>query len=54
MIGYTVPETRHLMIGLIQARAPDPEHVCSWPRWWRRRQNQARLSHYKRRGYVIT
>ena len=40
MIGYTVPEIRRLMISLIQARAPDPEHVWSWSRWRRRRQTR--------------
>jgi hypothetical protein len=33
MIGYTLPEIRRLMTGLIQARAPDPEHVWSWSAW---------------------
>jgi hypothetical protein len=42
MIGYTLPEIRRLLIGLIQARAPDPEHVWSWSAWRRRRQYQAR------------
>jgi hypothetical protein len=54
MIGYTVPEIRRLLTGLIQARAPDPEHVWSWSRWRRRRQHQARVSHYQRRGYALT
>jgi hypothetical protein len=54
MIGYTLPEIRRLMINLIQARAPDPEHVRSWSAWRRRRQYQARLSHYRRRGYALT
>jgi hypothetical protein len=54
MIGYTVPEIRRLMTGLIQARAPDPEHAWSWSRWRRRRQHQAQLCHYQRRGYAFT
>ena len=54
MIGYTLPEIRRLLINLIQARAPDPEHVWSWSRWRRRRQHQARLCHYRRRGYALT
>jgi hypothetical protein len=54
MIGFAVPEIRHLMINLIQARAPDPEHVWSWSRWRRRRQHQARLCHYRQRGYALS
>jgi DDE superfamily endonuclease len=54
MIGYTLAELRRLLISLIQARAPDPEAVWSWSRWRRRRQYQARLCHYRRRGYALT
>ncbi len=54
MIGYTLPEVRRLLISLIQRYAPDPEKVWSWSRWRRRRQYQARLSHYRRRGYALT
>ena len=54
MIGYTLPEIRRLLISLIQACAPDPEDVWSWSRWRRRRQYQARLCHYRRRGYALT
>jgi hypothetical protein len=54
MIGYTLPELRRLLTGLTQARAPDPDHVRSWSRWRRRRQYQARASHYRRRGYAPT
>ncbi len=53
MIGYTLPEIRRLLISLIQRYAPDPEDVWSWSRWRRRRQYQARLSHYRRRGYAL-
>jgi hypothetical protein len=52
MIGYTLPELRRLLISLIQASPPDPEAVWSWSRWRRRRQCQARLCHYRRRGYA--
>ena len=52
MIGCTLPEIRGLLTGLIQARAPDPGHVWSWSTWRRRRQHQARLCHYQRRGYA--
>ena len=54
MIGYTLPEIRKLLIGLIQARSPNPDGVWSWSRWRRRRQYQARLCHYRRRGYLRT
>ena len=53
MIGYTLAELRRLLISLIQARAPDPERVWSWSRWRRRRQYQARLCHYRHRGYAF-
>jgi hypothetical protein len=32
----------------------DPGRVWSWSRWRRRRQYQARLCHYRRRGYALT
>jgi hypothetical protein len=54
MIGYTLPEIRRLLISLVQACAPDPGDVWSWSRWRRRRQYQARLCHYRRRGYALT
>jgi hypothetical protein len=54
MIGCTLPEIRRLLTSLIQACAPDPAHVWSWSTWRRRRQYQARLCHYQRRGYALT
>jgi hypothetical protein len=54
MIGYTLPEIRRLLISLVQACPPDPKEVWSWSRWRRRRQHQARLSHYRRSGYHLT
>jgi hypothetical protein len=54
MIGYTLPEIRRLLVSLIQACTPDPEHVWAWSTWRRRRQYQARLCHYRRRGYALT
>jgi hypothetical protein len=54
MIGYTLPEIRRLLIALVQRHLPDPDHARAWSRWRRRRQRQARLSHYKRRGYQLT
>ena len=53
VIGYTVPENRRLLAGLVQRYAPDPERIWSWSRWRRRRQYQARLCHYRRRGYAL-
>jgi hypothetical protein len=54
MIGYTLPELRRLLISLVQHRTPEAAAVWSWSRWRRRRQYQARRSHYRRRGYVLT
>jgi hypothetical protein len=53
MIGYTLPEIRRLLISLVQARAPDPARVWSWSTSRRKRQHQARLCHYQRRGYQL-
>ena len=52
MIGYTVPEIRRLIAALL-VRRHQPKHVWWWSHWRRRRQHQARLSHYKRRGYAL-
>jgi hypothetical protein len=52
MIGYTVPEIRRLLAALIVRHQPK-HHVSWWSRWRRKRQHQARLSHYKRRGYPL-
>jgi hypothetical protein len=54
MIGYTLPEIRKLLINLIQSCTPDPQRVWSWSAWRRRRQHQARICHYRRRGYSLT
>ena len=54
MISYTVPEIRRLPITLIQRYAPDPARVWAWSHWRRRRQYQARLCHYRRRGYAFS
>ena len=54
MIGYTLPEIRRLLISLIQHHLPDPGHIWAWSNWRRRRQHQARICHYRRRGYVLT
>ncbi len=54
MIGCTLPEIRRLLIGLAQRYLPDPAHVLAWSNWRRKRQYQARLCHYRRRGYQLT
>ena len=54
MIGYTLPEIRRLLISLVHASAPDPGTCGAGPGWRRRRQYQARLCHYRRRGYALT
>jgi hypothetical protein len=54
MIGFTLPEIRRLLIKLVLPAAATAEHVWAWSTWRRRRQHQARLSHYKRRGHPLT
>jgi hypothetical protein len=52
MIDLTLPEIRRLLVHLIlRHTAPPDAHVWAWSRWRRRRQHQARISHYRRRGY---
>ncbi len=52
MIDWTLPEIRRLLVHLIlQHTAPSAAQVWAWSRWRRRRQYQARVSHYRRRGY---
>jgi hypothetical protein len=52
MIGYTVPEIRRLLAALT-VRPHQHKHLWWWSRWRRRRQHQARLSHYQSRGYQL-
>ncbi len=60
MIGLTLPEIRRLTIALALAlalalgSARCARHVWAWSNWRRRRQHQARLSHYRRRGHPLT
>jgi hypothetical protein len=54
VIEFTLPAIRRLLITLVLRVAAAAEHVWAWSRWRRRRQHQARLSHYKRRGYPPT
>jgi hypothetical protein len=51
MINYTLPEIRRLLVHLILRHDHQPEHIWSWSHWRRRRQHQARVSHYRARGY---
>jgi hypothetical protein len=53
MIGYTLAEIRRLTAKLTQ-QPPDPDAIWSWSRWRRKRQHQARLCHYQRRGHPLT
>jgi 5-methylcytosine-specific restriction endonuclease McrA len=54
MIEFTLPEIRRLLAKLILRVADAVDHVWAWSRFRRRRQHQARLCHYKRRGYLLT
>jgi hypothetical protein len=54
MINFTLPEIRRLLVHLVLWPTPAAEHMGSWSIWRRRRQHQARLSHYKQRGYPLT
>jgi hypothetical protein len=38
MIGYTLPEIRRLLTGLVQRYLPDPAHMLAWSNWRRKRQ----------------
>ena len=50
MIGFTLPEIRRLLARLILQSTQPATHAWAWSNWRRRRQHQARLSHYRRRG----
>ncbi len=54
MIGYTVPEIRRLLIAFLLRHAHRPDRIWAWSHWRRRRQYQARLCHYRRRGHPLT
>ena len=54
MISFTLPEVRRLLIKLVLTVHQTEAQVWSWSHWRRRRQHQARLSHYKRRGHPLT
>ncbi|WP_162958590.1 hypothetical protein [Nocardia yunnanensis] len=54
MIALTLPEIRRLLVAFVLTRIRPAAHVWSWSCWRRRRQHQARLSHYRRRGHPLT
>jgi hypothetical protein len=54
MIAFTLPKIRRLLTTLVLRVADTADHIWAWSRFRRRRQHQARLSHYKRRGYPLT
>jgi hypothetical protein len=54
MIAFMLPEIRRLLIKLVLQVVDTAERAWAWSVWRRRRQHQARLSHYKRRGYSLT
>ncbi|KAF5999251.1 hypothetical protein BOG92_051995 [Streptomyces sp. WAC00263] len=48
----SLPEIRRLITRLTNRRPTPIEHILHWSTWRRRRQHQARISHYKRRGHT--
>ncbi|KAB2587757.1 hypothetical protein F5983_24350 [Streptomyces arboris] len=48
----TLPEIRRLTTRLTRPPTNLIDHVLHWSYWRRRRQFQARISHYKRRGHT--
>ena len=54
MISYAVPEIRRLLISLVQRYAPDPAASGLGPAGDDDAQYQARLCHYRQRGYALT
>ncbi|MEG8184706.1 hypothetical protein [Nocardia terpenica] len=53
MIALTLPEIRRLLVALVLTTSHGADHIWAWSRWRRRRQLQARLSHYRRRGHPL-
>ncbi len=54
MIAFTLPEIRRLLARLVLREDHPADHIWAWSTWRRRRQHQARLSHYRRRGHPLT
>lgn len=53
MVGFTLPEIRRLLTKLVLRVTDAADHVWAWSRLRLRRQHQARLGHYKRRGQSL-
>jgi hypothetical protein len=53
MIALTLPEIRRLLVAFVLTARHGADHIWAWSRWRRRRQYQARLSHYRRRGHPL-
>ncbi len=53
MIALTLPEIRRLTIGLLLNFTRNTGQLWAWSNWRRRRQHQARRSHYRRRGHPL-
>jgi hypothetical protein len=54
MIALTLPEIRRLLVAFVLTPLHAADHIWAWSAWRRRRQHQARLSHYRRRGHPLT
>lgn len=52
MIPLTVPEIRHLLAALALHSPANTTSILHWSHWRRRRQAQARRSHYRRRSHL--
>ncbi|MGX1117396.1 SRSO17 transposase [Streptomyces ambofaciens] len=52
LIHLSLAEIRRLITRLTNRRPTPVEHILHWSTWRRRRQHQARTSHYKRRGHI--
>ena len=53
MIGNTLAEIRRLLAKIAPQQPAGPDHAWSWSRWRRKRQYQARICRYRRRGYAL-
>ncbi|MFF0451443.1 hypothetical protein ACFYT4_34655, partial [Streptomyces sp. NPDC004609] len=51
LIHYSLAEIRRLINRLTDRRPTPVDHILHRSTWRRRRQHQARLSHYKQRGH---
>ncbi|MFF4909097.1 hypothetical protein ACFY2T_30010 [Streptomyces sp. NPDC001260] len=51
LIHLSLAEIRRLITRFTDGRPTPVDDVLHWSTWRRRRQHQARISHYKRRGH---